>query len=1211
MSDADEPVVVYRFHAGKVESVHGNDTAPFADVASRPLEVPVALPRGPAFEHAAVFSGQSGLRLPACRAFVDVVCFAVDMLISASHASQRHMQLIDSRFPCMALSLEPGDGGLYLRGAVRLRHAGTNDMHWCGVRAARPIRGSSDMSSDAAQHAFSASNAGWACLTLVFTGDDLVLLQDGVVVARRVFHAAVLASAPGDVHDLGAALGSKAARLLHEPVHPDGVHVSTVLPRPVSVESLHESVHPGGVHVVGADLDGGHALHGAVAAVRLWNGVPAPYRAALDAAERAGVGELASKRAELDEGALRGALGRELRAERGLRLAGVPGRICEHEHGALLWSRATGAHAVFGAIYRAYGVSGWRGRLGWPIADERTSRAAGGSTVRVQRFQRGAIVCSDATGAHPVHGAMFARWLALGAEHGVLGLPVQPPQRWQHGVSQSFQHGRLVHSDATGAHALHGPTLARYLVLPRRMELLGLPVSDTMPIHGDDGALLGHVSRFERGAIYWSPQNGAWEICGRLALHYQCCGGPLGGLGFPVATAHDRGRGTTHARFEHGLIVHRADIGTHALHAVRLRFERVRRVRNASVPAFAVRLWLRVGSDWVHRGTRLPAQGYATAGVVISLSQTLPVQPDTVLWMKVEICDHEHRDRVVGAIEQRFDIAKLWGAWSGARGRHELPITVDRDPYAFLLAVRVTPVAAVAPARMPADPSQLQVVGSRAFARLGWWRFGNFRVRALEPGLLAASFREPLRADSACWPEPPGAPGLLASSFDDVAGAGVAANGAGFGMVTAAVHALASHARPTQPVYRHHLAPEVRDVIVRCHAQQLGAEVIAWFVALLARPEQLSPRAVFDHVERELRAGTPVPLCIYDVPGDRGDCVLAYACTRVGEEHGRIYVVDPNAPRVLDRSHARFIRVRADDTFELVHDPERFRSQRAGEGLLPDVLLLPVPYHVLASLPGMPAADPSMALEALLGGLVFLSGDAEMDQIASHGQELLRKLGGRRHLVAHALPGLIRVPRLESSPSSQIFAQRGLLPEDFELVVKGTKARGGRFALCVGTDRAEVRIESSIVRAALDTFALRAVHASLPSLHLSTTMPDKLVSVAYRVQRDPRGRGPRGVALDLPLAPDAPACVRLDGPGGAVIVQPSGLPQPMDVTLEAPAGRSLQRLVLRGLMVTAPGEALCIRPRDWSALGGEIMVERLAGQGGPVLARDLARGHPQ
>jgi hypothetical protein len=593
------------------------------------------------------------------------------------------------------------------------------------------------------------------------------------------------------------------------------------------------------------------------------------------------------------------------------------------------------------------------------------------------------------------------------------------------------------------------------------------------------------------------------------------------------------------------------------------------------------------------------------------------VRPDTEVWFRVEVCDHEDDDRVLGAVEQRFDIGDLWGIWGGDDGSYEVPIAAAGDRDAFVLAFRSVPAAEPAPAKLPADPAARGIAGCTAFRRLGWWRFGNFRARALSRELFAESFRPPLPADSACWPEPPAAlPSLWESSFHDMAYAGVAANGNCFGLVTTAVHALAGSTVLTQPVARYHLMPEVRTEIVRRHAQQLGAEVIAWMISLLASPEALSPRAVFDQIERALRLHMPVPLCIYDVPGDRGDCLLAYACRRAGtgDDYGHIYVADPNAPRSLGRHDPVLVRVLADDTFQLAHQPERFRNQRAGDDLLPDVLLLPVPFHVFAQPPGVPYADLGLALDDLLGGLILLFGDAEMDQIAAptqelhEPQELQRKVGGRRHLVARVLPGLIRVPRIQAAPSSQLYAQRGPFPDALDLHVKGTKARGGRFDLCVGTYHGEISVAAPIYRGAVDTVGLRAARVSVPELHLATTMPSKLVRVAYRLHRDPRGRPPRGLALDLPLAPDDLAIVRMDSQGGSVSIRPAGPVQPMDVLLEAAAHGRVQQVLFRGLQPAAAGEALRLWPRDWAALGSGVVVERLASLDGAVLQRRVVFG---
>lgn len=1244
MSVVNEPVAVYRFRAGQVVDADGAFAASLPEGACHALDAPLVLPGGPELDHAVVLA--RALHLPVSPALLDARCFAMDIMLHATRGSGAPMQILAGHALPLSLALANVPGaGWRLQGGVHVRHAGSRNAHWCHVMDPAPAT-----SDDASTHdAFRASAPGWACVSLVFTGDDLVLLRDGAVVGRRVFRAATL-----------SALGDVGAPVL----------------------------------ALGADLDGSHGFHGAIAGLRLWNGVPAVYRAAMLHAEHHGFGALASKRADLDEIDAPGTaarLGSPVEAERSLSLAGIAGRTCEHERGVLMWSRETGAHAVHGVIHEAYQSPQHRKRLGWPLAGERASPAGPASpavpsapgapgtptghsrpATRVQRFQHGIIAWSAGTGAHPVHGPIFARYLALGAEHGPLGLPIQRSQRARPVTYQEFQHGRLVHTPATGTHALHGPTLERYLALPGRAALLGHPVSDTLPIHGPDDALTGHVSHFERGAIYWSPRNGAWEVCGRVALHYQSCGGPVGVLGFPLAAAHDldvppepapastteptaheptahepttleptvparestppeitapgpaapapettpASHGdTSYARFEHGIIAHRRDRGTCALQSVRLRLERVRRLRNTSVAAFAIRVSLRVNQSWVHRGTRLPGQGYAVSSAALAVTHFFPAQPGIEVWFRVEVCDHEDGDRVVGAVEQRFDIRDLWGIWSGDDGSYEVPIAAGGDRDAFVLTFRVAPVAEPAPVRLAADPAG--IVGCTAFRRLGWWRFGNFRARELSRELFAASFRPPLSAASACWPELPASlPSLWESRFHDMAYAGVASNGNCFGLVTTAVHALMGSTGLTHPVARYHLTSQVRSEIVRRHAQQLGAEVITWMASLLAAPGSLSPRAVFDEIERALARHTIVPLCIYDVPGDRGDCVLAYACTRAGtgDDYGHIHVADPNAPRSLSRHDPVLVRILSDDTFQLAHQPERFRNQRAGDDLLPDILLLPVPFHVFARPPGAPHAELGLAVDELLGGLVLLFGDAEMDQIASPVQELQqelhRKVGGRRHLVARVLPGLIRVPRLQAAPSSQLFAQRGPFPDTLDLHVKGTKARGGRFELCAGTHHGEIGVDAPIERGAVDTVGLRGARESVPDLHMTTTMPAKLVRVAYRLHRDPRGRPPRGLSLDLPLAPDDLAIVRMESGGGSVSIRPAGPVQPLDVLLEVAGAGEVQRVRLRGLLLGAAGEALRIWPRDWAALGSGVVVERLSSLDGAVLQRQLVFGQP-
>ncbi|MBF6241509.1 trehalose corynomycolyl transferase [Nocardia otitidiscaviarum] len=67
----------------------------------------------------------------------------------------------------------------------------------------------------------------------------------------------------------------------------------------------------------------------------------------------------------------------------------------------------------------------------------------------------------------------------------------------------------------------------------------------------------GRQQDFEQGAIYWTPDTGAWEVYGQIGDEYENMGGPTSALGWPVSgelpTPDGVGRFN---RFQHGNIYH-------------------------------------------------------------------------------------------------------------------------------------------------------------------------------------------------------------------------------------------------------------------------------------------------------------------------------------------------------------------------------------------------------------------------------------------------------------------------------------------------------------------------------------------------------------------------------------------------------------------------------------------------------------------------------
>ncbi|MFC4854714.1 PQQ-dependent sugar dehydrogenase [Actinophytocola glycyrrhizae] len=111
------------------------------------------------------------------------------------------------------------------------------------------------------------------------------------------------------------------------------------------------------------------------------------------------------------------------------------------------WHPNTGAHVVVGAIHTRYRALGAESRLGYPTTDEGDTATR---TGRYNHFQRGTILWSPATGAWAVTGAIRSRYAALGYEKSYLGYPRTNEYSVTGGARSDFQHGYIFWNRATG-----------------------------------------------------------------------------------------------------------------------------------------------------------------------------------------------------------------------------------------------------------------------------------------------------------------------------------------------------------------------------------------------------------------------------------------------------------------------------------------------------------------------------------------------------------------------------------------------------------------------------------------------------------------------------------------------------------------------------------------------------------------------------------------
>jgi lysophospholipase L1-like esterase len=171
--------------------------------------------------------------------------------------------------------------------------------------------------------------------------------------------------------------------------------------------------------------------------------------------------------------------------------------------GSIVWSPATGAKYLNGAIESVWNRTGGRGgSLGYPLQSPRSIPQNG----VYQLFEGGAIYWTAKTGAQISKGGIRATWGRMGYERGVLGYPLnnETSADKNGGLYQRYQGGTIVWSPKTGAHAmLPGDIQNRYTALGGSAGILGLPTGEKVQING------GWSQAFANGRLVWGPSTGA------------------------------------------------------------------------------------------------------------------------------------------------------------------------------------------------------------------------------------------------------------------------------------------------------------------------------------------------------------------------------------------------------------------------------------------------------------------------------------------------------------------------------------------------------------------------------------------------------------------------------------------------------------------------------------------------------------------------------
>ncbi|AOH36170.1 N-acetylmuramoyl-L-alanine amidase [Luteimonas sp. JM171] len=131
------------------------------------------------------------------------------------------------------------------------------------------------------------------------------------------------------------------------------------------------------------------------------------------------------------------------------------GRWQQFAGGMILWHADTGAFPVWGQILEHFRATGSEGRWGYPLIDELDAGVspATGQRGKFQYFEDGLFLWTPATGAHAIHGAILAHFEDNGREE-ALGYPLGDEEaHGSNGRKQRFEQTTLYWTPANGVWA--------------------------------------------------------------------------------------------------------------------------------------------------------------------------------------------------------------------------------------------------------------------------------------------------------------------------------------------------------------------------------------------------------------------------------------------------------------------------------------------------------------------------------------------------------------------------------------------------------------------------------------------------------------------------------------------------------------------------------------------------------------------------------------
>ena len=237
--------------------------------------------------------------------------------------------------------------------------------------------------------------------------------------------------------------------------------------------------------------------------------------------------------------------------------------MSHYEHGAIYAKNGIYVVEVHGDIWSKYSALGAeKSFLGYPTSSEITAPDEIG---RYNLFQGGSIYWTPKTGAHEVHGDIWSKYFSLGAEKSFLGYPITDEITTPDKIGRynHFQGGSIYWTPKTGAYEVHGVIQDKWKSLGWEKSFLGYPITDEITTPDK----IGRYNHFQGGSIYWTPKTGAYEVHGAIQDKWKSLGWEKSFLGYPITdeiTTPDKiGR---YNHFQGGSIYWTPKTGAHEIH---------------------------------------------------------------------------------------------------------------------------------------------------------------------------------------------------------------------------------------------------------------------------------------------------------------------------------------------------------------------------------------------------------------------------------------------------------------------------------------------------------------------------------------------------------------------------------------------------------------------------------------------------------------------